>query len=124
MEPFEIISYVGSAVGGGFLTQIVNWRLNRRKAKAEVKSDELENLRKTMQEFYDPLVSRQNQRIGELEAEVKTLREQLAYERNEHQKQIQQLQKQIVEITRVLGIDANKRIRDEKTGRFQKGERK
>ena len=124
MDLGELFTYLGSAVGGGVITQIANWRLNKRKGIAEVKADEIENLRKTMADFYEPLVNRQNERIGELEAEVKTLREQLAYERNEHQKQIQSLQKQISELYRVLGVNATRRVRDEKTGQFRKAEKK
>ena len=114
MELGEIFTYIGTAVGGGGLGWIVNWKWNRRKEVASVKADEIENLRKTMQDFYEPLVNRQNERISELEAEVKTLREQLNYERNEHQQQIQNLQKQIIEITRVLGVKNSRQIREAK----------
>ena len=124
MEIGEIITYVGTLLGGGGLGWLVNWRWGRRKEAASVKADEIDNMRKAMEEFYDPLVKKQNARIGELEAEVKTLREQLAYERKEHQaqidaqnKQIADLQKQITEITRALGIKAARQIRDAK-GQF------
>lgn len=124
MEIGEIITYVGTLLGGGGLGWLVNWKWGRRKEAASVKADEIDNMRKAMEEFYDPLVKKQNARIGELEAEVKTLREQLAYERKEHQaqidaqnKQIADLQKQITEITRALGIKAARQIRDAK-GQF------
>ena len=117
MEIGEIITYIGTALGGGGLGWIVNWKWGRRKEAASAKSDEIDNMRKAMEEFYDPLVKKQNARIAELEKEVVTLREQLAYERTEHQAQIASLQKQITEITRALGIKAAKQIRNGK-GQF------
>lgn len=117
MELNEIIGYVVSAVGGGGAGWLVNWKWGRRKEAASAKSDEIDNMRKAMEDFYDPLVKKQNARIAELEKEVNTLREQLTYERNEHQKQIADLQKQITEITRALGIKAAKQIRNNK-GQF------
>ena len=123
MDFGEIMTYVGTAIGAGGLTQVVNWRINRKKAKEEVKSDEIENIRKSI-DVYQTIISDQNKRITELTQEVNTLREQLRIERNEHQKQIDGLQKQIIEITRVPGMENRRRIRDEKTGRFQKREDK
>lgn len=117
MEIGEIITYVGTLLGGGGLGWLVNWRWGRRKEAASVKSDEIETMKKAMEDFYDPLLKKQNARIAELEGEVKTLRDQLAYERNEHQKQIADLQKQITEITRALGIRAVKQVRNNK-GQF------
>lgn len=121
MEIGEIIGYVATAIAGGGITQIANWRLNKRKAREEVNGDAIENMRKAMQDFYDPLVERQNARIAELEQEVKELREEKREMEREHQAQIAKLQSQIVEITRVLGINANKRIRNEK-GQYVKTE--
>lgn len=117
MELNDIIGYVITAVGGGGAGWLVNWKWGRRKEAASAKSDEIDNMRKAMADFYDPLVERQNRRIAELEDEVKTLRDQLAYERNEHQRQIADLQKQITEITRALGIKAARQIRNNK-GQF------
>lgn len=123
MELGEIIGYGLTALGGGGIASIFNWRINKRKANAEVKTDELENLRKTMQDFYDPLVKKQNERISELESEVKTLRQERRDMELAYQKQIQVLQKQIVEITKALGIKTSARARDEKTGRYVKDEK-
>jgi len=117
MEMNDIIGYVITAVGGGGAGWLVNWKWGRRKEAASVKSDEIETMKKAMEDFYDPLLKKQNARIAELEGEVKTLRDQLTYERNEHQKQIADLQKQITEITRALGIKAAKQIRNNK-GQF------
>ena len=117
MEIGEIITYIGTLLGGGGLGALINWKWGRRKEAASVKSDEIETMKKAMEDFYDPLLKKQNTRIAELEDEVKTLREQLAYERNEHQKQIADLQKQITDITRALGIKAVRQVRNSK-GQF------
>ena len=120
----EIIPYIITALGGGSAGWLVNWKWGRRKEAANVKSDEIETMKKAMEDFYDPLLKKQNARIAELEGEVKTLRDQLAYERTEHQKQIESqnqqiaaLQKQITDITRALGIKAARQIRNGK-GQF------
>lgn len=140
----DIWSYVGTIIVSGGVTQVVNWRINRKKSMAEAKNaeaeasntvedargKEIENIRKSV-EVYQTIITdlkarndEQNERISELTQEVNTLRDQLRIERNEHQKQIDGLQKQIIEITRVLGMENRRRIRDEKTGRFQKKEDK
>ena len=113
----EIIGYIGTAIGAGGLTQIVNWRLNRSKAREEVKSDEIDNIKKSV-EVYQTIIADQSKRITELTEEVNGLREQLRNERGEYQRQIDSLQKQIIEITRVLGMQNRQRIRDERSGRF------
>lgn len=113
----EIVGYVGTAIGAGGLTQIVNWRLNRSKAREEVKSDEIDNIKKSV-EVYQTIIADQSKRITELTEEVNGLREQLRNERGEYQRQIDSLQKQIIEITRVLGMQNRQRIRDERSGRF------
>ena len=117
MDLGEIITYIGTALGGGGLGWLVNWKWGRRKEAASVKSDEIETMKKAMEDFYDPLLKKQNARIAELEDQVKTLRDQLAYERTEHQAQIASLQKQITEITRALGIKAARQVRNNK-GQF------
>lgn len=113
----EIIGYVGTAIGAGGITQLVNWKLNRSKAREEVKSDEIDNIKKSV-EVYQTIIADQNKRITELTEEVNGLREQLRNERGEYQRQIDSLQKQIIEITRVLGMQNRQRIRDERSGRF------
>ena len=96
------------------------------KAKASVKSDEIDNMRKALEDFYKPLlktqderIASQNIRISELETEVKTLRDEKRQTEDRHQQEIAELrkqnadlQKQITEITRALGIKANKQLRN------------
>lgn len=118
METGEIIGYVLTALGGGGVTQFFNWRINKRRGNAEVKRDEIENIHRTVEDVYKPLVEQQNIRIKELETEVRELRNQLAKERQEHQDAMAAMQKQIVEINRALGLNAKKAIRDKKTGQF------
>ena len=117
MEIGEIITYVVTALGGGGAGWLVNWKWGRRKEAANVKSDEIETMKKAMEDFYDPLVKKQNERIAELEDEVKTLRREKAEERAEHQKQIDSLQKQITELYRALGIRTVRQVRNGK-GQF------
>lgn len=117
MEIGEIITYVVTALGGGGAGWLVNWKWGRRKEAASVKADEIENMKKAMEDFYDPLVKKQNERIAELEDEVKTLRREKAEERAEHQKQIDSLQKQITELYRALGIRTVRQVRNGK-GQF------
>ena len=113
----EIIPYIITALGGGSAGWLVNWKWGRRKEAANVKSDEIETMKKAMEDFYDPLVKKQNERIAELEDEVKTLRREKAEERAEHQKQIDSLQKQITELYRALGIRTVRQVRNGK-GQF------
>ena len=114
MDTGEIISYALTALGGGGVTQFLNWRLNKRKGTAEVKRDEIENIHRTVEDVYKPLIEQQNERIKELEAEVRGLRDQLAKERTEHQEAMSAMQKQIVEINKALGINAKKTINNRK----------
>lgn len=127
MDFGEIAGYIATAVGGGGITALFNWRYNKKKNANDLKSDEIENMRKAMMDFYEPLVAKQNEliekqdvRIAQLEREVSTLRSErreleTAYQNQiaAQQKQIADLQKQITDITRALGIRANKQMRNE-----------
>jgi chromosome segregation ATPase len=79
--------------------------------------NEIDNIKKSV-EVYQTIIADQSKRITELTEEVNGLREQLRNERGEYQRQIDSLQKQIIEITRVLGMQNRQRIRDERSGRF------
>ena len=117
MDIDSIVSLVLGILGGGAGGGVLGWRMTRKKQAAEVKADEIENMRKAMEDFYGPLVKKQNERIAELESEVKQLRNDRREMEVAYQKQISELQKQIVEITRVLGIKANRQARNER-GQF------
>lgn len=124
MEIGEIITYIGTAIGSGGLVQLANWKWGRRKEAANVKSDEIETMKKAMEDFYDPLLKKQNtriaeqdKRIAELEAEVKNSAEERKKMEKFYQDQITALQKQITEITRALGIKAARQVRNNR-GQF------
>ena len=122
MDPEIIVGYIGTAIGAGGITQLFNWRINKKKAKEDVKSDEIENIRKSI-DIYQTIISDQNKRINELTDEVKQLRLEKVEMEKHYQAQILTLQKQIVEINRVLGISARKAIRDENTGKYKKADK-
>ena len=121
MEFGEILGYVASAIGGGGLMQIINLRSSKKKADVEVKVDEIKAIHDTVEMVYQPIIAQQNTRIQELEKEVSALRTQLIQERSDHQKEMDLMNKRILEITRALGMRANNQIRDSK-GRFKKSE--
>lgn len=110
----DVWGYIVALVGGGGITQLVNWRLNKRKNIAEVKSDEIATMRQAMQDFYEPLVNRQNVRIQELESEIANLREERRKMESHYQSQILALQEQIVLINKALGLKAQKEIKVKK----------
>lgn len=129
MDFSEISGYVLTALSAGGLTQLINWRINKRKGVAEAKTSEaearekeIENMRKAMEDFYAPLVAKQNDlikkqddRIAELEAEIQRLRNEKRAEDEAHARQITILQEQIVEISKALGIRAKSVITERKT---------
>lgn len=119
MDWVTIVTSILTFIAGGGIFTIVTLRVQKNKLKAEVKSDEIENLRKAVESVYKPLIEEQNQRITsqskrikELEEEVKTIRDEKHAQELIYQKQIADLQKQITEITRALGIKANKQLRN------------
>lgn len=128
MDLTDVISIVCGAAGGGIVTQIVNWRINRKKGIAEAKNaeaeasntledaraKEIENVRKSV-EVYQTIIADQNKRISELTEEVQQIRRERAEMERAYQAQIATLQSQIIEINRVLGIKARSVIRDGNT---------
>lgn len=119
MDAGEIIGYVFTFVGGGGLTALVNWRINKKKAGVEVKVDEISALHDIIEKVYEPTIEFQKTRIQELESEVKALKEQLATERVDRQREMELMNKRILEITSALGLKATRQIRDKK-GRYSK----
>lgn len=124
MEFSDIFPYLATLLGGGGIGSFIGWRTRQRKDDVDIKVNEIEAIHQTVEKVYQPIINQQNLRIQELETEVHNLRQTLTTERAEHQKQIDILQKQILDITRALGIKANKQVRDEKTGRYVKEEKK
>jgi maltodextrin utilization protein YvdJ len=115
----EHLDAILGALGGGLVTQLANWGINRKKGKQEVNAMEIDNIKEIVDSVYQPLIDQQNKRIKELELEVRELREERVRLRDEHQKEIAKLQKQIIEITKALGMSATEHIRNSK-GQFTK----
>lgn len=114
----EIWGYVASAIGAGGITQLINWRYQRRKNREEIKADQIANMQKAMQDFYEPLVEKQNMRIhaleernDQLEKEISSMRVERREMETAYQRQIVTLQDQIVQINKALGIKAQGAIR-------------
>lgn len=121
MEIGEIISYSLTFIGGGGIAALVTLKSSKKKAEVEVKQDEIQAIHDTVKKVYEPIIDQQNERIKELEDEVKSLRKQLATERTEHQNDIDLMNKRILAITNALGIRAEGQLRDDK-GRFTKAD--
>lgn len=117
----EILTPILTFIVGGGLTAIFTLKFQRRKAAVEVKTDEIKALRDAVDMVYKPLIDTQKDRIQELEAEVKSLREQLKQERKDRQDEISRMNGQILQITSALGmkvvdeVNKNARKRIEKT---------
>ena len=88
MEIGEIISYALAALGGGGLSGVVYWRLNKRQKKAEVKGDEIENLNAIVEKVYKPMIDSLKERVDELDTEVRKLREERELIAKEHESEI------------------------------------
>ena len=86
MDFQEIITYALSALGGGGVVGIANWRINKRKAKAEVKADEIENLKNTIESIYQPIIDDLTRRVAEVEGEVRDVRAENEVLRKENAK--------------------------------------
>lgn len=100
----EILGYIVTFVAGGGLMTLITAKFQRKKAAVEVKTDEIKALRDAVDMVYKPLIDTQKDRIQELEAEVKSLREQLKQERKDRQDEISRMNGQILQITSALGM--------------------
>ena len=74
MDVNEIINLAISALGGGGIVSLVNWKLHKRKEAAEVKQDEIEVIRKTIDDVYKPTIESLKGEVSELRDEVGHLR--------------------------------------------------
>lgn len=133
MEIGEIISYALAALGGGGLSGVVYWRLNKRQKKAEVKGDEIENLNAIVDKVYKPMIDSLKERVDELETEVRKLRDEREQIAKEHESEIkaikedcakksENMRKQIIDLAAELGKKADKQDRA-KNGQFKKTEK-
>lgn len=97
MDTEWILSMVGSAVGAGGLVQIFNWRINKRKAKAEAKQDEIENINSIVEGVYKPIIDSLNNRVSALDAEVSSLRGERDVVAKRHEQEIEAIKRDCAE---------------------------
>lgn len=114
-----IIPEILTFIAGGGIVGLFTIPAKKKKADVEVKVDEIKALHDTIEMVYQPTITHLNNRVAQLEDEVKVLRTQLSTERADHQKEINMMNQQILAITKALGIKATTQIRDDK-GRFSK----
>ena len=83
MDIIQIAELVGAAVGGGWISHLFSVRSKVRqekagadKAETEVKADQIENIRKTMDEVYKPIIDDLKRQVAELRDEVRDVREE------------------------------------------------
>lgn len=81
MDYIQIAELVGSAIIGGWFSRILTVRSRVRqeqagasKAEAEAKADEIENIRKTMDAVYKPIIEDLKRQVAELRDEVREVR--------------------------------------------------
>ena len=117
----EYIGYLLTFLTGGGITALVTLKTRKKKADVELKVDEISALHEMIEKVYEPTIAFQKNRIEELESEVKSLKEQLAEERIDRQREMDLMNKRILAITSALGIKAEEQMRNEK-GQFAKKE--
>lgn len=110
-----IIPEILTFIAGGGIVGLFTIPAKKKKADVEVKVDEIKALHDTIEMVYQPTINHLNNRVEQLEGEVKTLRSQLASERADHQNEINLMNQQILAITKALGIKATTKIRQEKS---------
>ena len=78
----QILELFGAAVAASWLTRVLTIKARVRqensaanKAEAEAKADEIENIRKTMDEVYKPIIEDLKAQIAELNEKVNALEE-------------------------------------------------
>ena len=132
MDWSEIIGYAATAVGGGGLVQLFNWRLNKKKAGIEVKASEVETMAAAMREVYEPLVERQqkeidrqSEKITKLETQIEEMKKQhldeLNAQRAEREKMQEYFENRILELTKLVQSNSNYPPRG-KDGKFTKND--
>lgn len=123
MELGEILTYVATALGGGGIASVLNWKWNKRKAAAETKLDEVEVVKKIIEDVYQPTIDRQKKELESLQekvtlqdkeiADLRSMIKDCADSRDECHKMLATLKDEIARL---------QRSRD-KRGRYAKEER-
>lgn len=114
MDIGSFSNYILTFIAGGGLATLVTLKARRKKADVEVKVDEIAALHDIIEKVYEPTIEFQKTRIEELQSEVRSLKEQLATERMDRQREMDLMNKRILAITNSLGIKAQEQIRNEK----------
>lgn len=131
MDLIQIAELVGAAVGGGWISHLFSVRSKVRqekagadKAETEVKADQIENIRKTMDDVYKPIIDDLKRQVSELRDEVREVREEnerLKDENDQLRDAIREIDPSIVPSRR--SVNAQRQARGA-NGQFAKKEEK
>ena len=131
MDLIQIAELVGAAVGGGWISHLFSVRSKVRqekagadKAETEVKADQIENIRKTMDDVYKPIIDDLKRQVSELRDEVREVREEnerLKDENDQLRDAIREIDPNIVPSRR--SVNAQRQARGA-NGQFAKEEEK
>lgn len=131
MDLIQIAELVGAAVGGGWISNLFSVRSKVRqekagadKAETEVKADQIENIRKTMDDVYKPIIDDLKRQVSELRDEVREVREEnerLKDENDQLRDAIREIDPNIVPSRR--SVNAQRQARGA-NGQFAKKEEK
>ena len=131
MDLIQIAELVGAAVGGGWISHLFSVRSKVRQVKAgadkaetEVKADQIENIRKTMDDVYKPIIDDLKRQVSELRDEVREVREEnerLKDENDQLRDAIREIQPDLVPSKR--SVNAQRQTRGS-NGQFAKKEEK
>ena len=118
-------------MGGGWISHLFSVRSKVRqekagadKAETEVKADQIENIRKTMDDVYKPIIDDLKRQVSELRDEVREVREEnerLKDENDQLRDAIREIDPNIVPSRR--SVNAQRQARDA-NGQFAKKEEK
>ena len=80
---WRILEFLAAAVAGGYISRILTIRARVKtenagaaQAEAEAKATQIENIRKIVDEIYEPAFKNLNKTVAELRAEVKEVRDE------------------------------------------------
>lgn len=131
MDLIQIAELVGASVGGGWISHLFSVRSKVRqekagadKAETEVKADQIENIRKTMDDVYKPIIDDLKRQVSELRDEVREVREEnerLKDENDQLRDAIREIDPNIVPSRR--SVNAQRQARGA-NGQFAKKEEK
>ena len=117
----------GTAIAASWITRILTIRARVRqeqagadKAETEVRADQIENIRKTMDDVYKPIIDDLKRQVSELREEVREVREEnerLKDENDQLRDAIREIQPDLVPSRRSINASNQPRL---KNGQFTK----